>query len=85
MIRISLSDSERDELKRLRLERNTNIGERANYILLSDAEKSAPEIAYQLNRNIITIRLRLNRYLTEGIMDLRVKKRLVVQLRKHQQ
>lgn len=71
---MSLSESERAELRRLRLERNTNIGERAYYVLLSDAGKSAPEIASQLNRNIITIRLWLNRYLMDGINGLKTKK-----------
>jgi transposase len=74
MIRISLAESERAELTRLRLGRNTNIGERAYYVLLSDAGKSAPEIAHQLNRNIITIRLWLNRYLIEGIDGLKTRK-----------
>ena len=74
MIRISLKDSERSELTRLRLGRNTNIGERAYYVLLSDTGKSAPEIARQLGRNIITIRLWLNRYAKEGINGLNTKK-----------
>jgi transposase len=74
MIKISLKDSERSELTRLRLGRSTNIGERAYYVLLSDIGKSAPEIARQLNRNIITIRLWLNRYAKEGINGLKTKK-----------
>jgi transposase len=74
MIRIYLEDSERSELTRLRLGRNTNIGERAYYVLLSDTGKSAPEIARQLNRNIITIRLWLNRYAKKGIDGLKTKK-----------
>ena len=74
MIRISLKESERSELTRLRLSRNTSIGERAYYVLLSDTGKSAPDIANQLNRNIITIRLWLNRYVKEGIGGLKTKK-----------
>lgn len=35
MIRISLTGSQRAELTRLRLGRNTNIGERAHYVLLA--------------------------------------------------
>ncbi|MCW8398600.1 IS630 family transposase [Legionella sp. PATHC038] len=74
MIRISLKEAERSELTRLRLGRNTNIGERAYYVLLSDQGKSPPEIAKQLNRNIITIRLWLNRYVEKGIEGLKTKK-----------
>jgi len=74
MIRISLTDRERFELKRLRLKKNTNIGERAHYVLLCAEGKSAPEIARYLDRNIITIRLWLNRYLQEGLAGLRTRK-----------
>lgn len=74
MIRISLKERERLELLRLRLGRSTNIGERAYYVLLSDEGKSAPEIATQLTRNIITIRLWLNRYVAKGIEGLKTKK-----------
>lgn len=70
MIRISLNASEREELSRLRLERNSNIGERAYYVLLADSGKSAPEIAKHLKRNIITIRLWLNRYTEAGVSGL---------------
>jgi transposase len=71
MIRISLTESERLELTQLRLERNTNIGERAYYVLLADSGKSAPQIAKHLQRNIITIRLWLNRYIESGISGLK--------------
>ena len=70
MIRISLNASEREELSRLRLERNSNIGERAYYVLLADSGKSAPAIATHLQRNIITIRLWLNRYMESGVSGL---------------
>lgn len=59
---------------RLRLTKNTNIGERAHYVLLCAGGKSAPEIARHLDRNIITIRLWLNRYLQEGLAGLRTRK-----------
>lgn len=74
MIRISLTETERSALTRLRLCRNTNIGERAHYVLLAASGRSAPEIARYLDRNIITIRLWLNRYLQEGLEGLRGKK-----------
>jgi transposase len=70
MIRISLNESEREALTRLRLERSSNAGERAYYVLLADSGKSAPEIARHLKRNIITIRLWLNRYMEAGISGL---------------
>jgi transposase len=74
MIRISLTESARSELKRLRLLKNTNIGERAHYVLLCSEGKSAPEIARHLNRNIITVRLWLNRYIQAGVEGLRTRK-----------
>ena len=70
MIRISLTEEERAALNRLRLERKSNIGERAHYVLLSESGKSIPAIARHLNRNIITIRLWLKRYIEQGILGL---------------
>lgn len=70
MIRISLNASEREKLARLRLERSSNVGERAYYVLLADSGKSAPEIAQHMKRNIITIRLWLNRYIEAGVSGL---------------
>lgn len=67
MIRISLNEEERAALNRLRLERKSNIGERAHYVLLAASGMSAPEISRHLNRNIITIRLWLNRYVKQGL------------------
>ena len=74
MIRISLTESERSELMGLRLLKNTNIGERAHYVLLCSEGKSAPEIARHLNRNIITVRLWLNRYIQAGVEGLMTQK-----------
>ncbi len=74
MIRISLKEEEKEELKRLRLNRKSSIGERAHYVLLSAEGKSAPEIAKHLDRNVITIRLWLNRYVSRGIPGLETKK-----------
>lgn len=70
MIRISLTEEERSTLSRLRLERKSNIGERAHYVLLAASGMSAPAISRHLNRNIITIRLWLNRYSQEGVAGL---------------
>ena len=70
MIRMSLSAEERSALNRLRLTKNSKVGERAHYVLLSGDGKSVKEIAIQLSRNEHTIRLWLNRYKTEGICGL---------------
>ncbi|CAM4487191.1 MAG: hypothetical protein LEGION0403_FIIPPAGN_00372 [Legionella sp.] len=74
MIRISLKEEERAALNRLRLERKSNIGERAHYVLLAASGMSAPEISHHLNRNIITIRLWLNRYVKQGLSGLTPRK-----------
>jgi len=74
MIRISLSETEESALKKLRLSRSSSIGERAYIILLSDTGLSAPAISKLLRRNIHTIRLWLNRYISEGISGLEGKK-----------
>jgi len=70
MIRMSLSTDEQSALNRLRLIKNSNIGERAHYVLLSGDGKSVKEIATHLSRNEHTVRLWLNRYKTEGISGL---------------
>jgi transposase len=74
MIRISLNEEERAALSRLRLERKSNIGERAHYVLLAASGRSAPEISRHLNRNIITIRLWLNRYIMQGLSGFTARK-----------
>ncbi|KTD57829.1 hypothetical protein Lsan_2493 [Legionella santicrucis] len=70
-----LSLEEKAALNRLRLNKNSNVGERAHYVLLSGNGKSVKEIAIQLNRNEHTIRLWLNRYKTEGISGLGTHKK----------
>ena len=74
MIRISLTEVERLELTRLHLDRSSNIGERVHYVLLAASSESAPNIARLLSRNIITIRLWLNRYVKEGLDGLKTIK-----------
>lgn len=74
MIRIFLTEVERLELTRLRLDRSSNMGERAHYVLLAASGESAPNIARLLSRNIITIRLWLNRYVKEGLAGLKTIK-----------
>jgi transposase len=74
MIRISLSAEEKAALTRLRLDRSSNISERAHYVLLSDTGKSIYAISQQLARNQHTIRLWLKRYKEDGIEGLKDKK-----------
>lgn len=74
MIRISLNEEEKLALKQLRLNKTSNIGERAHYVLLSNDGKSVPEIAQSLSRNGHTIRLWLQRYTADGIKGLRTRK-----------
>jgi len=74
MIRISLTAEEKAALTRLRLDRSSNIGERAHYVLLSDTGQSISEISKHLTRNKHTVRLWLKRYKEEGIEGLQDKK-----------
>ena len=71
MIRISLTEEEKSALNQLRLSKKSNIGERAHYVLLSNKGKSIPEIAQHLSRNCHTIRLWLQRYISDGISGLK--------------
>jgi len=74
MIKLKLSEEEKKELQKLRLNRNSNEGERAHYILLADEGYSVPQIANRLDRNTITIRTWLKRYMNEGIKGLESRK-----------
>ncbi len=74
MIRTSLNAEEKAALNRLRLNKSSNIGERAHYVLLSGEGKSVGEIASQLSRNAHTVRLWLTRYLDGGIAGLSTRK-----------
>ncbi len=74
MFRVSLSVSEKAGLEQLRLNRGSNVGERAHYVLLCSQGYSPPQIAKRLERNIITIRLWLQRYSEEGLAGLYSRK-----------
>ena len=74
MIRISLTAEEKAALTRLRLDRSSNISERAHYVLLSGTGQSISEISKHLTRNKHTVRLWLKRYKEEGIEGLQDKK-----------
>lgn len=70
MIRISLTEEAQVALRELRRNKNSNVVERAHYVLLCNEGKSVPEIATHLNRNRHTVRLWLKRYEKEGIAGL---------------
>ena len=55
MIRITLDEAQTAALEQLRLKRQSNIGERAYYVLLSSQGLSVNDIANRLNRNPHTL------------------------------
>jgi len=57
MIKLKLNEEEKAALNRLRRIQKSNQGERATYVLLSNAGKSVSEIANHINRNAHTVRL----------------------------
>lgn len=70
-IKVSLRELDRKELQMARRKRDSNMGERAYYVLLADEGKSAPEIAAITQRHEHTIRLWLKAYLRLGIEGLK--------------
>ena len=76
MIKLKLNEEEKAALNRLRRIQKSNQGERATYVLLSNAGKSVSEIAKHINRNAHTVRLWLKRYATDGIKGLQTRKKL---------
>jgi transposase len=67
---MSLTEEEQAALKGLRRNQNSNVVERAHYVLLCNEGKSIPQIAAHLNRNKHTIRLWIKRYEKEGVQGL---------------
>lgn len=67
---IKLKQQQKISLQKLKLKRNSNLGERAKYILLLDMGKKVSEIAEHFGRNKHTIRLWIKRYQTNGIAGL---------------
>jgi len=74
MIRIAIDGSEKAALQQLRLNRHSNIGERAYYVLLSAQGYSVPKIAARLGRDPHTIRQWLSRYACSGVKGLDPRK-----------
>ncbi len=71
MIRIYLNEEAKTDLIRLRRSQKSNIGERADYVLLCGEGHSVSETAKLTGRNEHTIRLWLKRYITYGITGLK--------------
>lgn len=67
MIRVNLTDEARSELLRFRNHSDKRGSERALYVLMNDAGKSIPEIVKITQRNILTVRNSIKRYIKEGI------------------
>jgi transposase len=71
VIKITLSEMERDRLKQARRTRDANVSERCLYVLLSDEGKSVPEIAKHTKRNEHTVRFWLMAYERGGFENLK--------------
>lgn len=67
---VSLNETQRAQLQRLRLNYTSNAGEHAYYILLLDAGQRVSAIAEQLSRNKHTIRYWVKQYVAKGIEGL---------------
>ena len=70
ILKVTLSESDKEELSHLRRERSSNIGIRAFFILLNGEGKSAPVIAKQTGYTAQTVRIYIKKYQTEGINGL---------------
>lgn len=70
MIKIQLTDSQREELERIRFQASSKDSEKALIILLSADGKSVPNIADIVKRNPHTVRDWLKRYIDSGISGL---------------
>ena len=69
-LKIKLSTKKQAALQQLKRKRNSNIGERAQYVLLAAEGHRVSSIAKQLGRNKHTIRTWIKRYETEGTAGL---------------
>jgi len=71
VLRINLSEEERNQLRQARSTRDSNLSERCLYVLLSDEGKGVGEIAKQTKRNKHTVRFWLKVYQKGGIERLK--------------
>ena len=70
MIKINLTEQEKKELISLRNKRDSNIGERAWFVLLNAEGKSTYQIAQQTGRHRLTVNTWLKRYQENGVEGL---------------
>jgi len=71
VLRTTLFEKERNQLREARSTRDSNLSERCLYVLLSDEGKGVGEIAKQTKRNKHTIRFWLKAYQKGGIDGLK--------------
>ena len=71
MLKVVLSEEEKETLKRYRYQSSSEESEKALMILLSDEGYSAPVIAQRLHRHAHTVRTWIKRYQEEGIEGLK--------------
>jgi len=67
MIRVQLTETERQNLRTCARQEIGRVSERIHFVLLSDQGKSPPEIAGLFDYNVATVREWLERYLAEGL------------------
>ena len=70
MIRVQLTDEQRQELRLFARREVGRVSERAHFVLLSDQGKSPPEIAELFGYSAASVREWLKRYQDEGIAGL---------------
>jgi len=70
MIRVQLTDEQRQELRLFARREVGRVSERAHFVLLSDQGKSPPEIAGLFGYSAASVREWLKRYQDEGIAGL---------------
>jgi len=70
MIRVQLTDEQRQELRLFAHREVGRVSERAHFVLLSDQGKSPPEIAELFGYSAASVREWLKRYQDKGIAGL---------------
>lgn len=70
MIRVQLTENQRQELEKYRGQSSSNNSEKAFMVLLNSEGKSAVNIGKQLRRNPHTVRSWLKRYIQHGLLGL---------------
>jgi transposase len=70
MIRVNLTETQRQDLGRRARREMGRISERHHFVLLADQGRSPPEIARLYGYNTTTVRYWLGRYLSRGASGL---------------